>query len=174
MRRYLQLLTLSLLHFVCCPVCRFQPAGLVERIQAIAQNVSNMATRVEQILQNSMVQGRGRLQMSRIEYRVWLHESWVSDQQGFSLISSAAPQYLERRTFKYFLSALCRKEHLWCSACNEEPWISYKERVTVWENRVVQSATVVQGSHDSPIREWVWMFCKHTNCVAVLSVIFFS
>ncbi|TKS68854.1 Alpha-1,6-mannosylglycoprotein 6-beta-N-acetylglucosaminyltransferase B [Collichthys lucidus] len=38
---------------------RFQPAGLVERIQAIAQNVSNMAIRVEQILQNSMVQGRG-------------------------------------------------------------------------------------------------------------------
>uniref|UniRef100_A0A672FS19 alpha-1,6-mannosyl-glycoprotein 6-beta-N-acetylglucosaminyltransferase n=1 Tax=Salarias fasciatus TaxID=181472 RepID=A0A672FS19_SALFA len=34
----------------------FQPAGLVERIQAIAQNVSNMAVRVEQILQNSMVQ----------------------------------------------------------------------------------------------------------------------
>lgn len=39
--------------------CRFQPAGLVERIQAIAQNVSNMANRVEQILQNSIVQGRG-------------------------------------------------------------------------------------------------------------------
>jgi len=44
---------------VCCCVHRFQPAGLVERIQAIAQNVSNMATRVEQILQNSMLQGRG-------------------------------------------------------------------------------------------------------------------
>lgn len=44
--------------FVCC-VRRFQPAGLVERIQAIAQNVSNMAIRVEQILQSSMVQGRG-------------------------------------------------------------------------------------------------------------------
>ncbi|CAG13769.1 unnamed protein product, partial [Tetraodon nigroviridis] len=34
-------------------ISRFQPAGLVERIQAIAQNVSNMAIRVEQILQNS-------------------------------------------------------------------------------------------------------------------------
>lgn len=45
--------------FVCCCVRRFQPAGLVERIQAIAQNVSNMAIRVEQILQSSMVQGRG-------------------------------------------------------------------------------------------------------------------
>uniref|UniRef100_A0A3B3ZSA2 alpha-1,6-mannosyl-glycoprotein 6-beta-N-acetylglucosaminyltransferase n=1 Tax=Periophthalmus magnuspinnatus TaxID=409849 RepID=A0A3B3ZSA2_9GOBI len=33
-----------------------QPASLVERIQAIAQNVSNMASRVEQILQNSIVQ----------------------------------------------------------------------------------------------------------------------
>lgn len=42
-----------------CCVHRFQPAGLVERIQAIAQNVSNMAIRVEQILQNSAVQGRG-------------------------------------------------------------------------------------------------------------------
>ncbi|XP_047222787.1 alpha-1,6-mannosylglycoprotein 6-beta-N-acetylglucosaminyltransferase B-like isoform X3 [Girardinichthys multiradiatus] len=37
---------------------RFQPVGLVERIQAIAQNVSNMAIRVEQILQSSMMQGR--------------------------------------------------------------------------------------------------------------------
>lgn len=46
--------------FVCCCLCRFQPAGLVERIQAIAQNVSNMAIRVEQILQNSMAQGRGK------------------------------------------------------------------------------------------------------------------
>lgn len=45
--------------FLCCCVHRFQPAGLVERIQAIAQNVSNMAIRVEQILQNSVVQGRG-------------------------------------------------------------------------------------------------------------------
>ncbi|KAK3574730.1 hypothetical protein QTP86_015807 [Hemibagrus guttatus] len=35
-----------------------QPAGLVERIQAIAQNVSNMAVRVEQILQNSMAASR--------------------------------------------------------------------------------------------------------------------
>ncbi|KAK7929917.1 hypothetical protein WMY93_006312 [Mugilogobius chulae] len=39
---------------------RIQPAGLVERIQAIAQNVSNMANRVEQILQNTIVQGRVR------------------------------------------------------------------------------------------------------------------
>lgn len=45
--------------FLCCCVHRFHPAGLVERIQAIAQNVSNMAIRVEQILQNSVVQGRG-------------------------------------------------------------------------------------------------------------------
>ena len=46
---------------VCVCVCRFQPAGLVERIQAIAQNVSNMAVRVEQILQNSMAAGRGTI-----------------------------------------------------------------------------------------------------------------
>ena len=52
---------------VCVCVCfvfsplRMQPAGLVERIQAIAQNVSNMAVRVEQILQNSMAAGRGLL-----------------------------------------------------------------------------------------------------------------
>ncbi|MBN3303813.1 MGT5B acetylglucosaminyltransferase, partial [Amia calva] len=39
---------------------RFQPAGLVERIQAIAQNVSNMAVKVEQILQNSLAAGRVR------------------------------------------------------------------------------------------------------------------
>lgn len=45
-------------------VYRFQPASLVERIQAIAQNVSNMAIRVEQILQNSMVQGRGTVSLS--------------------------------------------------------------------------------------------------------------
>ncbi|KAF7711064.1 hypothetical protein HF521_000075 [Silurus meridionalis] len=39
-------------------ISRIQPAGLVERIQAIAQNVSNMAVRVEQILQNSMAVSR--------------------------------------------------------------------------------------------------------------------
>ncbi|MCI4375824.1 hypothetical protein PGIGA_G00115200 [Pangasianodon gigas] len=39
-------------------ISRIQPAGLVERIQAIAQNVSNMAVRVEQILQNSMAASR--------------------------------------------------------------------------------------------------------------------
>ncbi|MGH0139941.1 UNVERIFIED_CONTAM: hypothetical protein FKN15_076054 [Acipenser sinensis] len=37
---------------------QFQPAGLIERIQAIAQNVSNMAVKVEQILQNSLAAGR--------------------------------------------------------------------------------------------------------------------
>lgn len=39
----------------CVAVCllRFQPMELVERIQAIAQNVSDMAMRVEQILQKS-------------------------------------------------------------------------------------------------------------------------
>ncbi|XP_028842246.1 alpha-1,6-mannosylglycoprotein 6-beta-N-acetylglucosaminyltransferase B-like isoform X2 [Denticeps clupeoides] len=37
---------------------RFQPVGLVERIQAIAQNVSDMATKVEQILQRAT--GRAR------------------------------------------------------------------------------------------------------------------
>ncbi|TTI92384.1 Alpha-1,6-mannosylglycoprotein 6-beta-N-acetylglucosaminyltransferase B [Bagarius yarrelli] len=40
-------------------ISRIQPAGLVERIQAIAQNVSNMAVRVEQILQNSMAASKG-------------------------------------------------------------------------------------------------------------------
>ncbi|KAM6957026.1 alpha-1,6-mannosylglycoprotein 6-beta-N-acetylglucosaminyltransferase B [Aplochiton taeniatus] len=37
---------------------RIQPAGLVERIQAIAQNMSDMAVRVEQILQRSMATNR--------------------------------------------------------------------------------------------------------------------
>ncbi|XP_046721350.1 alpha-1,6-mannosylglycoprotein 6-beta-N-acetylglucosaminyltransferase B-like isoform X1 [Silurus meridionalis] len=39
---------------------RFQPMGLVERIQAIAQNVSEMAVRVEQILQKSKNGATGR------------------------------------------------------------------------------------------------------------------
>lgn len=43
--------------FVCD--IRFQPMGLVERIQAIAQNMSDMAVRVEQILQRSMANNRG-------------------------------------------------------------------------------------------------------------------
>ncbi|KAM6905445.1 alpha-1,6-mannosylglycoprotein 6-beta-N-acetylglucosaminyltransferase B isoform 2-T2 [Xenentodon cancila] len=37
---------------------RIQPVGLVERIQAIAQNMSEMAVRVEQILQRSMASNR--------------------------------------------------------------------------------------------------------------------
>ncbi|KAL6102684.1 mgat5b [Pungitius sinensis] len=39
---------------------RIQPVGLVERIQAIAQNMSDMAVRVEQILQRSMAGNRVR------------------------------------------------------------------------------------------------------------------
>ncbi|XP_015235517.1 PREDICTED: alpha-1,6-mannosylglycoprotein 6-beta-N-acetylglucosaminyltransferase B-like [Cyprinodon variegatus] len=39
---------------------RFQPMGLVDRIQAIAQNMSDMAVRVEQILQRSMANSRGK------------------------------------------------------------------------------------------------------------------
>uniref|UniRef100_A0A671VFI9 alpha-1,6-mannosyl-glycoprotein 6-beta-N-acetylglucosaminyltransferase n=1 Tax=Sparus aurata TaxID=8175 RepID=A0A671VFI9_SPAAU len=63
-----------------------QPAGLVERIQAIAQNVSNMAIRVEQILQNSMVQGRGTCEVPRdprfpeCPGKVdWMRARWTSD-----------------------------------------------------------------------------------------------
>ncbi|CAB1447529.1 unnamed protein product, partial [Pleuronectes platessa] len=39
---------------------RIQPIGLVERIQAIAQNMSDMAVRVEQILQRNMASNRVR------------------------------------------------------------------------------------------------------------------
>ncbi|XP_042589196.1 alpha-1,6-mannosylglycoprotein 6-beta-N-acetylglucosaminyltransferase B-like [Cyprinus carpio] len=38
----------------------FQPVGLVERIQAIAQNVSDMAIRMEQILKKTNIPARGR------------------------------------------------------------------------------------------------------------------
>nr|XP_055039811.1 alpha-1,6-mannosylglycoprotein 6-beta-N-acetylglucosaminyltransferase B isoform X3 [Misgurnus anguillicaudatus] len=38
---------------------RFQPVGLVERIQAIAQNVSDMAVRMEQILKRTNMPSRG-------------------------------------------------------------------------------------------------------------------
>ncbi|XP_072549393.1 alpha-1,6-mannosylglycoprotein 6-beta-N-acetylglucosaminyltransferase B isoform X1 [Salminus brasiliensis] len=71
---------------------RFQPVGLVERIQAIAQNVSDMAVRVEQILQKSKNTGRGRDGMagqcevpkdpgypdcaSKID---WMRARWTSD-----------------------------------------------------------------------------------------------
>ncbi|TNN60009.1 Alpha-1,6-mannosylglycoprotein 6-beta-N-acetylglucosaminyltransferase B [Liparis tanakae] len=72
---------------------RFQPAGLVERIQAIAQNVSNMATRVEQILQNSMLQGRAVRDGTSSQCEVprdlrfpecpgkvdWMRARWTSD-----------------------------------------------------------------------------------------------
>uniref|UniRef100_A0A3P9JUF7 alpha-1,6-mannosyl-glycoprotein 6-beta-N-acetylglucosaminyltransferase n=1 Tax=Oryzias latipes TaxID=8090 RepID=A0A3P9JUF7_ORYLA len=39
---------------------RIQPVGLVERIQAIAQNMSDMAVRVEQILQRSIATNRAK------------------------------------------------------------------------------------------------------------------
>lgn len=74
-------------------ISRFQPAGLVERIQAIAQNVSNMATRVEQILQNSMLQGRAVRDGTSSQCEVprdlrfpeclgkvdWMRARWTSD-----------------------------------------------------------------------------------------------
>lgn len=44
---------------VCVWVGRIQPIGLVERIQAIAQNMSDMAVKVEQILQRSQATNRG-------------------------------------------------------------------------------------------------------------------
>lgn len=47
----------------------------MERIQAIAQNVSDIAVKVDQILRHSLLLhskggGRGRLETSRTEYRV--------------------------------------------------------------------------------------------------------
>ncbi|XP_036426054.1 alpha-1,6-mannosylglycoprotein 6-beta-N-acetylglucosaminyltransferase B-like [Colossoma macropomum] len=72
---------------------RIQPAGLVERIQAIAQNVSNMAVRVEQIFQNSMAASRvvrdgtsGQCDVPRDPHfpdcpgKVdWMRSRWTSD-----------------------------------------------------------------------------------------------
>ncbi|XP_030208543.1 alpha-1,6-mannosylglycoprotein 6-beta-N-acetylglucosaminyltransferase B [Gadus morhua] len=72
---------------------RFQPVGLVERIQAIAQNVSNMANRVEQILQSSMAQGRAMRDGTSGQCEVprdprypdcpgkvdWMRARWTSD-----------------------------------------------------------------------------------------------
>ncbi|CAB1344914.1 unnamed protein product [Coregonus sp. 'balchen'] len=72
---------------------RFQPAGLVEMIQAIAQNMSNMAVRVEQILQNSMAAGRavrdgssGQCEVPRDPHYPdcpgkvdWMRARWTSD-----------------------------------------------------------------------------------------------
>ncbi|XP_019905431.2 alpha-1,6-mannosylglycoprotein 6-beta-N-acetylglucosaminyltransferase B isoform X3 [Esox lucius] len=72
---------------------RFQPAGLVERIQAIAQNVSNMAVRVEQILQNSIAAGKAVRDGSSGQCEVprdprypdcpgkvdWMRARWTSD-----------------------------------------------------------------------------------------------
>ncbi|KAJ8002071.1 hypothetical protein DPEC_G00175990 [Dallia pectoralis] len=72
---------------------RFQPAGLVDRIQAIAQNVSNMAVRVEQILQNSIAAGKAVRDGSSGQCEVprdprypdcpgkvdWMRARWTSD-----------------------------------------------------------------------------------------------
>ncbi|TSK87553.1 Alpha-1,6-mannosylglycoprotein 6-beta-N-acetylglucosaminyltransferase B [Bagarius yarrelli] len=71
---------------------RFQPIGLVERIQAIAQNVSEMASRVEQILQRGKYSVTGRDGMagqceipkdpgypdcaSKVD---WMRARWTSD-----------------------------------------------------------------------------------------------
>ncbi|XP_030646324.1 alpha-1,6-mannosylglycoprotein 6-beta-N-acetylglucosaminyltransferase B [Chanos chanos] len=66
---------------------RFQPVGLVERIQAIAQNVSDMAVRVEQILQRSRSSGKaGQCDIpkdpgypdcaSKVD---WMRARWTSD-----------------------------------------------------------------------------------------------
>lgn len=70
-------LNILFLFFCVCVTCmtRIQPIGLVERIQAIAQNMSDMAVRVEQILQRSMANSRG---MTHVCYRcssVQIHPS---------------------------------------------------------------------------------------------------
>lgn len=44
-----------------CFIPRFQPAaGLMERIQAIAQNVSDIAIKVDQILRNSLMSAKSK------------------------------------------------------------------------------------------------------------------
>ncbi|XP_048869575.1 alpha-1,6-mannosylglycoprotein 6-beta-N-acetylglucosaminyltransferase B [Brienomyrus brachyistius] len=72
---------------------RFQLAGLVERIQAIAQNVSNAAVRMEQILQHTVAMGRVVREGSSSQCEVpkdprypdcsskmdWMRARWTSD-----------------------------------------------------------------------------------------------
>lgn len=55
-----------------CLTCmiRIQPIGLVERIQAIAQNMSDMAVRVEQILQRTMASNRGMILKHTHNFRI--------------------------------------------------------------------------------------------------------
>uniref|UniRef100_A0A8C1UWW7 alpha-1,6-mannosyl-glycoprotein 6-beta-N-acetylglucosaminyltransferase n=1 Tax=Cyprinus carpio TaxID=7962 RepID=A0A8C1UWW7_CYPCA len=64
----------------------FQPVGLVERIQAIAQNVSDMAIRMEQILKKTNIPARGQCEVpkdprypdcaSKVD---WMRARWTSD-----------------------------------------------------------------------------------------------
>lgn len=55
---------------------RFQPAvGLMERIQAIAQNVSDIAIKVDQILRNSLMNGKGKSAL----WFLTLHLSYTLD-----------------------------------------------------------------------------------------------
>nr|XP_046187648.1 alpha-1,6-mannosylglycoprotein 6-beta-N-acetylglucosaminyltransferase B-like isoform X1 [Oncorhynchus gorbuscha] len=71
---------------------RIQPIGLVERIQAIAQNMSDMAVRVEQILQRSMATNRvkdgatGQCEVPKDPHYPdcpskvdWMRARWTSD-----------------------------------------------------------------------------------------------
>ncbi|XP_037118589.1 alpha-1,6-mannosylglycoprotein 6-beta-N-acetylglucosaminyltransferase B-like isoform X1 [Syngnathus acus] len=72
---------------------KFQPAGLMEMIQTIAQNVSNMAVRVEQILQTSILQGKALRDGTSSQCEVpkdprypecpgkvdWMRARWTSD-----------------------------------------------------------------------------------------------
>ncbi|XP_029621785.1 alpha-1,6-mannosylglycoprotein 6-beta-N-acetylglucosaminyltransferase B-like isoform X3 [Salmo trutta] len=71
---------------------RIQPIGLVERIQAIAQNMSDMAVRVEQILQRSMANNRvkdgttGQCEVPKDPHYPdcpskvdWMRARWTSD-----------------------------------------------------------------------------------------------
>uniref|UniRef100_A0A8D2MY05 alpha-1,6-mannosyl-glycoprotein 6-beta-N-acetylglucosaminyltransferase n=1 Tax=Zonotrichia albicollis TaxID=44394 RepID=A0A8D2MY05_ZONAL len=75
------------------PLDRFQPAaGLMERIQAIAQNVSDIAIKVDQILRNSLLNGKG-MEGRRDQCEVprdpkypdcagkveWMRARWTSD-----------------------------------------------------------------------------------------------
>ncbi|KAM4761728.1 alpha-1,6-mannosylglycoprotein 6-beta-N-acetylglucosaminyltransferase B isoform 3-T3 [Cyanocitta cristata] len=75
------------------PLDRFQPAaGLMERIQAIAQNVSDIAIKVDQILRNSLLNGKvmeGRRDQCEVPRDPkypdcagkveWMRARWTSD-----------------------------------------------------------------------------------------------
>lgn len=110
---------------------RIQPVGLVERIQAIAQNMSDMAVRVEQILQRSIATNRGLekhfIISSTALFSIWRFNCSFLSKPSFVFLP-VSPTYafrlVDRAERDHYL---LKQETIFCFTMNDQADVSHKK-----------------------------------------------